>query len=107
MTTGLISPSTNIKELLAKDPLVQNVVATLANTEYSFTFPNNIKRFRIKARTGSIVKISYTITESGTIFETIWPGSSLNDTNIEGGFTIYFQTSKANEILEITTWKKA
>lgn len=107
MTTGLISPSTNIKELLAKNPLVENLAMPLANTEYSYAAASNLKRITIKSRNHSVLKVAYTSGESGTIYITLAPGSVYEEINIDGTFTLYVQASKPNEVLEIVTWKKA
>lgn len=87
-------------------PTIANVTATLANTEYSYTFPVNTKRFRIKLRdTGAKLKVAYIATTSGTTYETLNSGAYLEEGDIEViSITIYFQATQPAQIVEITSW---
>lgn len=89
-------------------PTIANVIITLANTEYSYAFPTGTKQFTIKDREGNAkTNIAYTSGNSGTLFETIGMGvkHEVNSLSTLVGFTVYFQSSKANRTLEIVSWK--
>jgi hypothetical protein len=90
---------------IAATPLVVNVASALINTEYSYTFSANTKKILIKPRIDSNVKFSYISGQSGTTFITIPKGNtfSLDQLNLNG-VTIYFQTDKPSNTLEILAW---
>lgn len=90
----------------AKDaPAVQNIAAAAADTEYSVTLPANTVAFQLRARHQSRVRYSYTATESGVTYITIPPGNCLLEEGLTpGSRTVYFQTSKASEVIEVKSW---
>jgi len=84
---------------------IYNVTCTLAGTEYSQALSANTKKVKIKARGNSKLKYSFVATESLTKYITVHAGGY----EIEEGFntptlTIYFNASKAGEIVEISEW---
>lgn len=90
---------------IAATPLIINAAAATANTEYSYTFSANTKKILIRPRTDANVKFAYTSGQSATNYITIPNGSSfsLDDLNLNG-VTIYFQTDKPSNTLEILAW---
>lgn len=87
-------------------PAIQNVSLVLANTEYSITIPVNTVEFSIRTRKNSLLKLAYTATESGTKYITIWPGETYTESAItdSASLTLYVQSSKADEIIEVWSW---
>lgn len=87
-------------------PSIQNVSLTLASTEYTITIPSNSVEFSIRTRKDSKLQLAFNSTESGTTFITIWPGETYTETALTStaSLTLYVQSSKANEILEIWSW---
>jgi len=86
-------------------PLIVNTVATLVNTEYSYAFPSNTKKFRIRARGNAKLQVAFVSGQSGTLFKTVFPGSEYEEIDLKlTGITIYFQSNKAGEIVEIVSW---
>lgn len=86
-------------------PLVTNIVATLANTEYSFLLPNNTKQFLIKSRGIGKLQFSFVSGTTGSNYITIFPGASYKEKELLLTPTfIYFQNSKAGETVEILSW---
>jgi hypothetical protein len=85
---------------------VANLTAVLANTEYSFTLAANVRSYEFSARGNSLIKWSFAIGTSGTVYKTEFPGNSYKkeNLNLATPLTIYFQTSKPNEVLEIITF---
>ena len=81
-----------------------NKTVPLANTEVSQALPSNTKRFQIGLRGNQAVllKFAFTLGESGTKFITVHPGSTkeVGDLNLIGK-TLYMQTTKANQVVEI------
>lgn len=83
-----------------------NVPAPLANTEYSFTLAIGIRSFEISARGTAKVQWTYQAGQSGTIFKTLSPGATYERSGLvlTAPLTIYFQTTKASETLEVVTY---
>lgn len=82
---------------------VQNVTATLANTEYSNILPANTKRYTIKSRNGVQLKLAFA---SG--------GTSVEWLTVSGAYTadllaplpartLYFQSKLAGDVVEIVS----
>lgn len=84
---------------------IANVTATLANTEYSYSFPTGTKKFKIKARGNAKLQIAKTSGQTNTTFVTVSPGAIFEEQDINiTTFTIYFASSKSGEIVEIWSW---
>jgi hypothetical protein len=86
------------------NPSINNFNIPMANTEYNFAFPAGTKRFLIRCRNSSILKFSYISGQSGTVYVTVPAGSSYSEENLSVAPTIYFQSSKPTEVLEILSW---
>jgi hypothetical protein len=85
-------------------PIIYNPVALLANTEYSQVIPDNTGRITVAARNNAKLQIAYS-PSTGTQFLTVWPGNIYEVNGIKlVGKTLYFQSTKANTILEIEAW---
>lgn len=87
-------------------PDVQNVDATLAATEYSVTLPANTVAFRIRSRDPRTkLQYAYTAGQSGTTYLEIPTGNTLVEEGLTpGSRTIYFQSSKASQVVEVLSW---
>lgn len=85
-------------------PNIANVTANIKNTEYSYTFPVNTKKYKISARGNSKIKLAFNSGESATNFVTIHPGNSYEESGLNVSITVYFQTSKDSEVIEILSW---
>jgi len=87
-------------------PNVENFNIVLADTEYSHTFPDATKRVTIQNRDNAVVKFCFIIGETATNFITLFPGQIWTESGIgTTSLTIYFQSPKANQILEMLSWK--
>jgi hypothetical protein len=53
------------------------------------------------------MKIAWTVGQSGVTYKTIHGGFDYGEAIDVGGKTIYFQTSKAGEVVEISLWTAA
>jgi hypothetical protein len=87
-------------------PVIANVSALLANTEYSYIIPDGTGKLSIKVRpSDAIIKYSWNAGQSGTNYITIGYGveREIVDVNMVGK-TIYFQVSKPNRTIEFESW---
>lgn len=86
-------------------PIIYNVSALVAGTEYSQALPNNTAQFVLRARNNAKLQLSYAPGNSSTLFLTLLPG---NIYQVEGvkltSKTIYFTSNKDNTIVEILAW---
>jgi hypothetical protein len=98
------SINTNIISQTINTPVIANINSVLANTEYNYTFPTNTKKFKFKARGNSKIQFSFVTGQTDKQYITIHPGGIYEETGLGSNVTIYFQTSKANEIIEILSW---
>lgn len=78
-----------------------NVSMPVSGTEYSQALPANCKKFIIRSRSKGKIQLAYTTGESGTKYITINPGATFEDNNLYVSQTIYFQSSKNTDILEL------
>ena len=86
-------------------PLITNIPVPSANTEQSFAFPLATKKFSIQARGTGKIKFSFSPGTSGTNYFTVFAGNSyLEESIILTSKTIYFQTNKSGETIEIISW---
>ena len=83
---------------------IYNITIAAADTEQSQALPANTKRFIIRARGNGRVQIAYTSGDSGTLYMTLRPGAVFEDENFYTGQTLYFQSNKVGETVEITAY---
>ncbi len=90
----------------AQSPTIANVVCILANTEYSYTLPPTTKQFEIGPRGVSTLKFAVISGASGTTYVTIGSGDTrkFDAISLTLGLTVYFQSTKAGETVEIISW---
>jgi len=85
-------------------PVVYNVSVPLAATEVSKTLSASTKRFTIRVRGNSSLQLSFISGQSGTTFITIPHGCSYTEDELNFSGTLYFQTTKAAQVVEILEW---
>jgi hypothetical protein len=78
-----------------------NVAVATSGTEVSQALPANTKRFILRSRNRSEIQLAYISGNSGTLYLTISPGATYEDSSFYTGQTLYFQTSKNAETVEI------
>ena len=83
---------------------VVNITAISADTEYSYTLPTDTKKFKLRARGMSRLQIADTSGNTNLVFFTIFPGETYEDDILTTAATIYFEASKAGEIIEFLIW---
>lgn len=90
----------------ASTPKIYNTTSPVApNTEFSQALTNGTKKFLLRSRSRSTIKLSFTATESGTKYLTIPAGTSLFLEGMEiTGATLYMQVAVSSAIIEILEW---
>lgn len=107
--TLVINPdgSINVNAIIDLDlpgtPGIVNIETTNLNTEYSYILPIDTKKFSIQARLGRL-KLAFNSGDTNITYITINYGCSYVVENIKTSSTLYFQSNKANDIVEINTW---
>jgi hypothetical protein len=98
-------PVTPVENVVLLAPSIANFSMPNANQEYSFTFPDKTIKFLMKIRGGyAKTQFSYISGQSGTNYMTLSMGNFYKeDTNVSNK-TIYMQTNKPNQIMEIIYW---
>jgi hypothetical protein len=111
ITTTVEGPKTSldvsiVNTAVAGVPSISNVPMTLADTEYSFAIPSGTKKLTFRTRTSGALKFCFTLGNSAITFLSVSPGSSytLDGLNTSTSLTLYFQSPKALETLEILRW---
>ena len=88
-----------------KIPVIYNKTLTSANTEYSQTLPARTNKITVQCRTAYDVKLSFTVSESGTTYLTIKSGAVYWEDSIKGTNRIlYMQSTQAGVVVEIVCW---
>ena len=89
-------PSTSVTQF--------NIILGTINTEQSQVLPANTKGFILKSRGLSLLKISYTVAESGTKFITVPKTGVFTDNNFYSSQTIFFQSPQTGDVVEIVAY---
>lgn len=89
----------------SKTPTILNVSVPNADTEVSQALASGTKRFTIKVRGSAQMKLAYSSGQSGLVYLTLPPGTSYEESELSlTGVTLYFQTNKTNQTVEIVQW---
>lgn len=83
--------------------IIEHVTLTLANTEYSYTLPANTAAFMVKSQSGHDFKYASVAGQSGTKYLTL-PVYEKSGIEPIATRTIYFQSKRAGEVMEISSW---
>lgn len=91
----------------ADTPVIANIEMPLANTEYSYALPNGTKQFAMKLRGTGKLQFAFEAGQSNInyIFLAAGKSYSTKDVKIGSGLTLYFQSPKNNQVLEIISWE--
>jgi len=87
---------------LATNPIIANISAPTANTEYSYAFPTDTKKFLLQARKGTL-RVAFSSGGTNTTYLTIAVGCNYVIDNIKTSVTVYFQSNKPSDVIEINT----
>lgn len=85
-------------------PVIYNKSVPMAATEVSQALTSGTKRFTIRVRGIAKLQLAFVSGESGTNFLTIPVGTSYSEDSLDFSGTLYFQTNKAAQTVEIVEW---
>lgn len=85
-------------------PKIYNLSAPTANTEVSQALSADTKQLLIRVRGNATLQIAFNVGESGTNYMTIPAGASLSLTDLKTSATLYLQTDKSSQVIEILEW---
>jgi len=90
-------------------PMVANQTLTVADTEYSYTLPNDTRSFFLRARNNRKIQVAFEEGTSGSTYFSVGEGITYyeDELYVSGGkpVTLYFQCAIAGEVLEIVLWR--
>ena len=85
-------------------PKIYNVDVVTASTEVSQALTSNTKQFTIRVRGSANLQLAFIATESSSNFITVPSGTTLIQDGLDFSGTLYFQTDKASQKVEILEW---
>lgn len=85
-------------------PTIINLNIINSGTEYSQALPANTKTFLIKSRNKGQVRLAYALGGTNTAYLTIPAGSSFEDSQFYTAATLYLQSTKSGDIIEIVAY---
>lgn len=87
-------------------PTLFNDVILTANTEQSYALPAGTKQFEVLNQSVSELKIAYSVGTSGTVYKTMYRGTSFSILNLDSTATIvlFYQSATAGGRLEVESW---
>lgn len=103
---GEFSESTAEKDTV-KDPIIENISIPTKNIEQSHQLPASTRRFKLWSRSRASLKISFIAGDTGTDFITVISGNKYKEVGLDPTqtYTVYFQSTKDNDVLEVLTWR--
>lgn len=101
--TSTFRVQATLKEAVA--PIIYNVVAATAGTEYSQAV-TEAKKMTIQVRDPSTdLQLAFVSGDTGTTFIKVPRGCTFSQEGLNFNGTIYFQTSKDAKVVEILIWQ--
>lgn len=86
-------------------PLNHTLTVIAANIEQSFTFPAGTRRFLLRPRGNSKIKLAHVVTQSSTNYLTIFAGQVYQSPEFyPQAKSIYFQSPTAGAVIEAESW---
>lgn len=88
------------------NPVTVQVAMPVAGTEYSYTLPVDTKQYLLKMQGEGQLQLAEVATQSGTIYLTVPRLCFLSesDLSLSVARTLYFQSDRATQVLEIRYW---
>lgn len=85
-------------------PKIYNLSAPTARTEVSHVLSTNTKQLIVRVRGVANLQLAFISGESSTNYITIPSGASLSLTDLKTSVTLYLQTDKNSQVIEILEW---
>lgn len=100
------SINVNFASSAASVAAVLNVSIVSANTEYAFQLPAITKKFTLKSRIDSTLKLSFQVNGALTNYFTLYSGNIYNEEGmvLQAPLDIYVAASKPADTIEIIYW---
>lgn len=86
------------------EPTIYNVNIISADTEQSQALPANTKGFLIRSRNRGKLRLAYETGGTSTTYLTIPTGTSFEDNQFYSSVTLYFQSTKPGDVIEIVAY---
>jgi len=97
-----------LEDTASRRPAIKNVTMTLANTQYHYQFPKNVKKFLLHCRDGTAFRVAF---QRGKValptpdYFTILANTAYNEDNLNvEELHIYFACGVAAKVIEIIAW---
>lgn len=94
-------------DLLVGLPTVETILLLDKALEYTITLPQSIKRFALKTRQNSVLRLSYTAGETLlTEYITLDYGVTYSESNLSltGAMNVYLRANKGSVDIELLYW---
>lgn len=102
------NPEVTVTTDVISDPDIQNIMITLANTEYPIVFPEGTQQFMLRVRSSAgKLQFSWVAGNTATEFFTVERGNTYTENNIKltgSNKTIYVRSTVAGVIVEVLSW---
>lgn len=85
-------------------PVIQNIVLALKNTEHIINVDKHTKKIMIQVRQFKELLVAFNVNESGTNYFTIKSGCTYFEDNVQGPFIMAIQAVEDNTTVEYVTW---
>lgn len=97
------------EQAAAYAPVIANVPLTIANTQYPYQFPAEVKGFTFHCRTSFAIRYAYReglVADSQPPYFTLKANTakSQDDLKSRGALRIYFASAEAAVVVEIESW---
>lgn len=102
ITTGLSRPLAQVQS--GSTPTIYNVAVPLAATEVSQTLSLGVKKFLVRVRGHSNLQLAFDPGQSGVDYISIPSGTTYSEDQVMFSGTLYFQTNKPSQVVEILEW---
>lgn len=102
---GVNSQTARLKSQVAENPEIYNIALATAGTEYTAPLNNATKKFLIRARNKSTLRVAFEAGGTTSEWITVNSGAVFYEENLSlSGVTIYIQANQNSEIAEILEW---
>lgn len=100
------SINVNFNAQNASNPVIMNVSAPSSTLEYSFQIPAIAKRFLVKTRTSSSLKLSFQVGGTTVNYISLSAGSVYNEDGVvlQSPLNVFVKAGKSNETIEVLYW---
>lgn len=102
--TTAVSGTVFTSPSLKVTPTIANLSVPTSGIEQSYSLPANTREFILKARGLSTVQFAYNSGDSGSQFVSLPPGCIFTENDLPSSVTIYYQTTKSGETVEVLSW---